>query len=93
MPSGKAYIGWWGDMGGPRQKGIYQYVQSHHKQRAFAGAMKGYLFNGYRRLAAQAPYWAIPFAAAYGTYVWANHTAEFLESKAGHHHEGGAGGH
>jgi hypothetical protein len=30
------------------------------KQRAFAGALHGYLFNGYTRLAAQAPYFAIP---------------------------------
>lgn len=37
-------------------------VQSSYKQRPFAGAFHGYLFNGYKRIAAQAPYFAIPFA-------------------------------
>ncbi|KAG9040845.1 ubiquinol--cytochrome-c reductase subunit 8 [Tulasnella sp. UAMH 9824] len=86
MPSGKAYIGWWGDMGGPAQKGIYTYMQSSYKQRAFAGALHGYLFWGYKRIAAQAPYFAIPVAAGYGTYVWAKNKAEYLASKAGHGH-------
>lgn len=34
---------------------------SPFKQRALAGALHGYLFNGYARIAAQAPYFAIPF--------------------------------
>jgi len=85
MPQGKAYIGWWGDMGGPAQKGIYTYMQSSYKQRPFAGAFHGYLFNGYKRIAAQAPYFAIPFAVGYGVYIWGRHTAEYLESKEGHH--------
>ncbi len=35
---------------------------SPFKQRAFAGAFTGYLFNGYRRIIAQTPYFVIPFA-------------------------------
>ena len=31
-------------------------------QRAFAGALKGYIFNGYKRIAKQIPYSGIPFA-------------------------------
>ncbi|KAB5593365.1 Ubiquinol-cytochrome c reductase subunit 8 [Ceratobasidium theobromae] len=61
MPTGKAFMGWWGDLGGPKQKGVVQYALSPFKQRALAGALHGYLFNGYARIAAQAPYFAIPF--------------------------------
>jgi ubiquinol-cytochrome c reductase subunit 8 len=32
------------------------------KQRAFAGALRGYLFNGYSRIMKQVPYMAIPVA-------------------------------
>ncbi|KAG8720178.1 ubiquinol--cytochrome-c reductase subunit 8 [Ceratobasidium sp. 394] len=86
MPTGKAYMGWWGDMGGPKQKGTIQYSLSPFKQRAFAGALHGYLFNGYTRLAAQAPYFAIPIGTAYAVYLWANKKDAYLNSKAGHGH-------
>lgn len=36
---------------------------SPFQQRAFKGVLSGYLFNGYTRLVAQAPYFLIPFAA------------------------------
>ncbi|KAF8607268.1 ubiquinol-cytochrome c reductase subunit 8 [Ceratobasidium sp. AG-I] len=91
MPSGKAYMGWWGDLGGPKQKGIVTYGLSPWSQRPFAGALHGYLFNGYARLASQVPYFAIPLGTAYAVYVWANKHDAFLNSKAGHSH--GDGGH
>lgn len=34
------------------------------------GAIPGYIFWGFRRIAAQVPYFALPFAAGYATYVW-----------------------
>ena len=37
------------------------------QQRAFKGVISGYIFNGYSRLAAQAPYFVLPFAA--GTFI------------------------
>ncbi|KDN46559.1 hypothetical protein RSAG8_04212, partial [Rhizoctonia solani AG-8 WAC10335] len=79
---------WWGNFNGPKQKGIISYSLSPYKQRAFAGALHGYLFNGYARLAAQAPYFVIPFGTAYAVYVWANKRDAFLNSKAGHGHGG-----
>ncbi|CAE7062946.1 unnamed protein product [Rhizoctonia solani] len=88
MPTAKSWMGWWGDFNGPKQKGIISYSISPYKQRAFAGALHGYLFNGYARIAAQAPYFAIPFGAAYAVYVWANKRDAFLNSKAGHGHGG-----
>jgi hypothetical protein len=35
---------------------------SPFRQRGSKGIIRGWLFNGYRRLAAQAPYWIVPFA-------------------------------
>ena len=32
------------------------------RQRAVKGLISGYIFNGYRRLSAQVPYWIVPFA-------------------------------
>ncbi|KAG8929478.1 ubiquinol--cytochrome-c reductase subunit 8 [Tulasnella sp. 418] len=73
-------------MGSPKQKGIITYSLSPFKQRAFAGAFHGYLFNGYKRLAAQAPYFAIPLGLGYATYTWGKSRSEYLNSKAAHHH-------
>jgi len=84
MPTGKAWMGWWGDMGGPRQKGIISYSLAPNQQRAFKGVLSGYLFNGYRRLAVQAPYFVLPIGVAYGVYVWANKRDAYNTSKAAH---------
>jgi len=35
---------------------------SPFRQRGSKAIFKGWLFNGYRRLAAQVPYWIVPFA-------------------------------
>lgn len=56
-------MGWWGDMGGPTQKGIIQYSVSPFQQNAMKGALHSYLFYGFKRIMQQAPYFAIPFAA------------------------------
>ena len=37
-------------------------AQSPFRQRAFGGAFTGYIFNGYRRIAANVPYFIIPVA-------------------------------
>ncbi|EIW66266.1 hypothetical protein M231_01703 [Tremella mesenterica] len=94
MPGGKAYMGWWGDMGGPKQKGVIQYSLSPFRQRATAGMLTGYLFNGFSRIMAQVPYFVPPFAIGYGVYIWGKTRYEWNNSKEGHHqlsmeHEGG----
>ena len=66
MPTGDKYMGWWGNFGGPKQKGVYQYSISPFQQNAMAGALRNWTFYGYKRLLQQAPYFAIPFAL--GTY-------------------------
>ncbi|OJA16558.1 hypothetical protein AZE42_00620 [Rhizopogon vesiculosus] len=57
---------------------------SPFRQRGSKGIFKGWLFNGYRRLAAQVPYWIVPFAIGYGTYAWAKRRDAWQNSKAGH---------
>ncbi|MBW0476961.1 hypothetical protein O181_016676 [Austropuccinia psidii MF-1] len=84
MPVGKKYMGWWGDFGGPKQKGITQYALSPYRQSPMKNAVGQVLFQGYRRIAVQVPYWIIPFGAAYGVIKWADADNEFRNSKAGH---------
>jgi ubiquinol-cytochrome c reductase subunit 8 len=59
-------MGWWGDMGGPTQKGIVEYSLSPWQQNAMRGAFRGYAFYGFKRIMQQVPYFALPFA--FGTY-------------------------
>lgn len=84
MPEPKHYIGWWGDMGGPKQKGIIHYAQSPFRQSAMKGAFTGYIFNGYRRIAQNVPYFIVPVLIGLGTYSWGKSRYEYLNSKAGH---------
>lgn len=56
-------MGWWGDMGGPAQRGIVQYSVSPFQQNAMRGALHSYIFYGFKRIMQQAPYFAVPFAA------------------------------
>ncbi|KIP05624.1 hypothetical protein PHLGIDRAFT_24989 [Phlebiopsis gigantea 11061_1 CR5-6] len=75
---------WWGDKGVQRQKGITVYAVSPFRQRAAHNLIRGYIFNGYRRLASHVPYWIFPFALGYGTYTWAKGYDEWQNSKAAH---------
>ncbi|BGP26824.1 cytochrome b-c1 complex subunit 8 [Rhodotorula toruloides] len=83
MPTGKKYMGWWGDMGGPTQKGISQYVVSPFRQAPMRGAFSHYLHNGARRIGQQAVYFAVPFIAAYGILQWAIKDNHLRNSKHG----------
>lgn len=56
-------MGWWGDMGGPTQRGIIQYSVSPFQQNAMKGALHQYVFYGFKRIMQQAPYFVVPFAA------------------------------
>ncbi|PWN98414.1 putative ubiquinol-cytochrome c reductase complex 11 kDa protein [Tilletiopsis washingtonensis] len=84
MPTGTKYMGWWGAMGGPKQKGIVQYSISPFQQNPMAGALKGYLFFGYKRIMAQVPYFAVPFGIGYAIYSWGVKKNEWYNSKEGH---------
>lgn len=75
---------WWGNFGGPIQRGIVTYSTSPFEQRAFAGAFRHGVFNVYRRIASQAPYVGIPIAIGYLTYYFTKERHEYLNSKAGY---------
>jgi hypothetical protein len=71
-------MGWWGNMGGPKQKGMIYYSKviykpfltqldiskgvSPFKQQAMKGAFSGYFFHGYKRIAGHFPYFIVPVA-------------------------------
>ncbi|KIJ33526.1 hypothetical protein M422DRAFT_213398 [Sphaerobolus stellatus SS14] len=84
MPGPKHYIGWWGDMGGPPQKGIYSYSQSPFRQSPFRGVLKGYIFNGYKRIASNAPYFVVPVIIGYAVIQWGNKESSYIHSKKAH---------
>ncbi|ORY84937.1 cytochrome b-c1 complex subunit 8 [Protomyces lactucae-debilis] len=84
MGGGHGYMGVWGNFGGPKQKGMAEYAISPLRQRAFAGALNGAIFNTFRRTKSQILYFAPPFIAGYYLYTWAGQRNEYLNSKAGH---------
>ncbi|KAM5531375.1 hypothetical protein V8D89_014968 [Ganoderma adspersum] len=92
MPGPKVYLNWWGDHHNlPKQKGIVTYAVSPFRQRAAHNLIRGYVFNGYRRLSKHFIYWSIPFTLGYGIYTWARSYDKWQNSKAAH--VAGHGGH
>ncbi|CAO3607000.1 UcrQ family protein [Cunninghamella echinulata] len=86
---GKTYMGWWGHMGGPTQRGIVTYMLSPFEQRPFAGVVHNAIFNTSRRVMSQVPYVGTAFALGYFIYTSAKSRHAYLSSKAGHAAEGG----
>lgn len=80
---GKKYMGWWGHMGGPIQKGIITYSLSPRAQYPLAGMLHNAVFNTARRCRQQILYFGVPLAIGYGIYVWANKRNKYLYSKEG----------
>ncbi|RHZ72678.1 hypothetical protein Glove_241g6 [Diversispora epigaea] len=78
---------WWGNLGGPVQRGIVTYSTSPYEQRAFAGVWRHGIFNVYRRTAAQAPYVGIPIVIGFLIYHFEKKRHDFLNSKAVHNNE------
>ncbi|WRT70873.1 uncharacterized protein IL334_007872 [Kwoniella shivajii] len=85
MPGPKTYGGWWGDIGSLPQKGIKTYGVSPYRQRAMAGALNGYIFNGFSRVMGHLPYVAPPALFFYGVYYWSKSKYEYFNSKQGHY--------
>ncbi|GAA6008686.1 hypothetical protein JCM10207_001686 [Rhodosporidiobolus poonsookiae] len=81
--TGSKYMGWWGDMGGPAQKGINSYVVSPFRQAPMRGAFKHWIVNGYKRAAHQAIYFAVPLGLGYGLLSWAIENNHLRNSKFG----------
>ncbi|KAJ8521509.1 hypothetical protein ONZ45_g1811 [Pleurotus djamor] len=91
MPGLKnAWNVWWGDKHGlVKQKGIVTYGISPFQVSPTRHMVRGWLFNGTSRIAAQAPYFVVPFVIGYGVYAWAKKFDEYQNSKAGHIASGG----
>lgn len=77
-------IGWWGNMGGPAQKGMLVYCTmsqrrspltrsalSPYRAQPMKGMFKDGLFHGARRLGHLAPYVIPPFLIGWGIMKWA----------------------
>ncbi|KAF2466037.1 uncharacterized protein BDR25DRAFT_306259 [Lindgomyces ingoldianus] len=77
------YLGWWGSLGSPPQKGVTVYAMSANRQNPLAGAMNAAVFNTFRRSRKQILYWLPPMLLGYATMQWAIARNEYLNSKPG----------
>lgn len=82
-PGAKTYMGWWGHIGSPKQKGVTTYTVSPFAQRPLAGAAHNAVFNTFRRVKAQALYVLIPGSLIYYWWAGARDYNEYLYTKAG----------
>lgn len=79
----KTYMGWWGAIGGPKQKYINMYTLSPYATRPFKDNLYNAIFNVYRRTKNQALYIAIPAVIVWNIWARARDYNEFLYTKAG----------
>lgn len=82
-PGAKTYMGWWGHMGSPAQKGITSYAVSPYAQKPLAGAAHNAVFNLFRRFKSQVLYLAIPAGIYWAWWVNSRDYNEYLYTKAG----------
>ncbi|AOW06504.1 cytochrome b-c1 complex subunit 8 [Yarrowia lipolytica] len=79
------YMGWWGHMGSPPQKGIAGYTISPFAARPFAGVVHAAIFNTFRRTKNQALFVILPVSFFYYVWTQASEKNEWLYTKAGRH--------
>ncbi|KAF8722158.1 hypothetical protein AX14_010008 [Amanita brunnescens Koide BX004] len=84
VSTAKTFNPWWGDPAVMKQKHVKQYTLSPFQTRAMPNLIRSYLFNGYRRLSAEAFYFVVPFGLGYAIYAWGNNYDAWSKSKAGH---------
>jgi len=65
------YMGWWGSLGSPTQKGIITYSLSANRQNPLAGTLHAAIFNTFRRTRQQIFFWGPPMLIAYSAMNWA----------------------
>ncbi|GAA5893252.1 hypothetical protein JCM5296_001649 [Sporobolomyces johnsonii] len=83
MPTGHKWMGWWGDMGGPKQAGITTYTISPYRNKPMRGAWAHWAIRGYKRTAQQAVYFAVPLGLGYAIIQWAVKDNALRNSKHG----------
>lgn len=64
-------MGWWGDLGSPKQKGVTTYAVSANRLNPLAGTLHAAIFNTFRRTRNQIFFWAPPMLGAYYLMNWA----------------------
>ncbi|CCF58775.1 hypothetical protein KAFR_0F01780 [Kazachstania africana CBS 2517] len=82
-PEARTYMGWWGHMGSPKQKGITSYAVSPYAQKPLANNLHNAFFNSFRRFKAQVLFVLVP-AGLY--WYWLKNSREYnayLYTKAG----------
>ncbi|ABN66204.1 ubiquinol-cytochrome-c reductase chain VIII [Scheffersomyces stipitis CBS 6054] len=79
----KTYMGWWGNIGSPKQKFITIYTVSPWATKPFKGAAYNAVFNTFRRTKNQALYVILPFAIVWNIWTNARDYNEYLYTKAG----------
>lgn len=79
----KTYMGWWGSMGGPKQKYISQYTVSPFATRPMKGAAYNAVFDTFRRTKNQALYVIIPAVIVWNVWARARDYNEYLYTKEG----------
>ncbi|ODV94573.1 hypothetical protein PACTADRAFT_50451 [Pachysolen tannophilus NRRL Y-2460] len=78
-----AYMGWWGSMGSPPQKGITTYAVSPFAQDPLRGSLEKAVFNTWRRTRSQVLYIVIPGIIVWNIWAKARDYNEYLYTKAG----------
>lgn len=79
----KTYMGWWGSMGGPKQKYINQYFVTPYATRPMKDAAYNAVFNTFRRTKNQALFVIIPGVIVWNVWARARDYNEYLYTKAG----------
>ncbi|PVH19362.1 hypothetical protein CXQ85_003201 [Candidozyma haemuli] len=82
-PHAKAYMGWWGHIGSPKQKYVNMYTVSPYATRPLKGALHNSVFNVFRRFKNQVLFVVIPGAIVWTINAKATEYNEFLYTKAG----------
>lgn len=82
-PSAKTYMGWWGHLGGPKQKGITSYAVSPYAQKPLGGIFHAAIFNVSRRVKSQVLYIVLPAAMYWVWWTNAEKYNSYLYTKAG----------
>ncbi|MDI6048179.1 hypothetical protein WICANDRAFT_27152 [Wickerhamomyces anomalus NRRL Y-366-8] len=82
-PHAKAYMGWWGSLGSPAQKGITTYAVSPFAQNVLKGVAHNAIFNVFRRAKNQAFFIIVPGVIIWEWWAHARDYNEYLYTKAG----------
>lgn len=82
-PAARTYMGWWGSLGSPTQKGVTSYAVSNYAQNPLKGVAHSAVFNVFRRVKNQAFFVVFPAIVIWEWWVQARDYNEYLYTKAG----------